>query len=264
MRFKIWLSFLCLFFFSSIAKSQILKVDKSHLSTDSANYLTGAADLRFQLNNLASTPQQQNSLVSIHSLLDLVYVTPNKAIITINELQYFKIGDGPFLNTGSAHVRVNWSRNTFLSPETFVQIQYDQSRQMKQRFLYGGGTRFNFIRGDNSLHAGIGIFREQEIWENQDGISVDVTFNKFNSYFGGEVNLNDHIELNSIAYFQTAYDNTIDAWRHRVNGTLELKDRITKAFQLKLALSGSLDSRPIIAINRFFYSLQLGFEFSFY
>lgn len=262
MHLKKWITVLGLFL-TCIAHGQILKVDKSHLAKDSTNYLTGTADLRFQLNNLASTLQQQNSLLSIHSLLDLVYITQNHALITINEFQYFKAGDGPVLNNGSAHFRINWSRNTFLSPETFVQIQYDESRQMNLRFLYGAGTRFNIIKGDNSLHAGLGVFRENEIWENRKGNELNVSFNKLNSYLGGEVNINDHVELNSIVYFQTAYDNSIGHWRNRLNGSIELKDRITKNFQLKLALSGSFDDKPIIEITRFFYSLQLGFEFSF-
>ena len=92
--------------------AQILKVDKSHLSTDSAYYLTGTVDLRFEANNLSSTPQEKNTLIGIHSLVDLVYITPRKAFITINELQYLKVGDGPFLNTGLAHFRINWNRNT--------------------------------------------------------------------------------------------------------------------------------------------------------
>ena len=134
---------------------------------------------------------------------------------------------------------------------------------MNKRFLYGGGLRFNFVKGENSLHSGIGIFRENEIWEEMDGQNLDVAFNKLNSYIGGEANLNDRIELNSILYFQTGFDDRIDKWRSRLNGFLEIKDRITRNLQLKLAMNGSFDRRPIIEITKFFYSIQLGFEFSF-
>ena len=256
--------FVCLTFLVTFqARAQILRVDKSHLASDSSGYLTGAIDLRFLLNNSSATPDQNSTFVGIEGNTDLVYLFPKHAMVAINTLEYFKPGEGRFIYNGSTHLRMIWFRNQKLSPETFMQFQFDETRELNKRNLLGLGFRYNFISGDNSLHAGIGMFNEVEEWQLSEAQIIRAEFRKLNSYFGGEVNLNDKLIFNSIVYFQTAFDNSIDLWRHRISGHLELKDQISKSFLLKFSADLAFDDRPIIPLVRFLYRLEAGIEFQF-
>lgn len=144
--------------------AQILSIDKSHLDKDTSNYWAGAIDFQFIFNNLSSTPQQENIYIGFFSKLDVAYLSDKHAFLSINNFRYFKPGQGAFINSGVSHFNVNWFRKNTFTGETFVQVQYDQSRNLKERLLYGANTRINMIKGEHALYLGIGAFYEMELW----------------------------------------------------------------------------------------------------
>lgn len=252
--------FLC---FTSTIFAQILSIDKSHLDKDTSKYLAGAIDLSFLMNNLSSTPQQENVYIGFFAKLDLAYLTEKHAILSITNFRYFKPGQGAFINSGVTHFNINWFRKNVYTLETFAQIQYDQSRNLKERFLYGGGTRINLIRGVNSLHLGLGGFYEIELWETLEQQIIEKRIPKFNSYLGGEVDINDHVNLNTITYFQIGHDTEDNLWRNRVNFHLELRDRLSKKLTLKLSLDLHHENHPIIPIPKWTYDMRVGLSINF-
>jgi hypothetical protein len=141
--------------------AQILSIDKSHLDKDISNFWAGAIDFQFLFNNLSSTPQQENVYIGFFSKLDIAYLTEKHAFLSITNFRYFKPGQGAFINSGVSHFSINWFRKNTFSFETFVQGQYDQSRNLQERSLYGAGTRINIIKGEDALYLGIGAFYEQ-------------------------------------------------------------------------------------------------------
>lgn len=243
-------------------KGQILKVDKSHLATDSAGYFTGVMDASFNVNNRASTPDRQNVYVGINQNADMVYVGDRHATVLISGINYFKIGDGPLVYNGSAHVREVFNRKETLSPEIYGQAQFDESRNMELRWLLGGGMRWNVLRGENSLHLGLGTFREHERWKGEIGL-IEKNLWKVNTYIGADLSLTEEVSFNTIFYLQSGWDEEIGSFRNRVSGQVEIKTTISKRVKVKMASSLLVDSRPIIPVNKLIYETYFGVEYSF-
>ena len=256
--------FICVLFTLYIlpAFTQILKVDKGFLATDSSNYFTGVVDATFAINNRSSTVDQQNIYVGVNNNVDLVYIAERSATVLISGLNYFKIGDGPLIYNGSAHLRQVLRRTAPLTPEFFVQGQFDESRNMELRILYGGGLRWNILQKSHSLFAGVGIFRENERWNGPEQ-EINKELWKLNSYLSADIKLTESINMNAIVYFQSGRDAAIDAFRNRLSGQLEFKNALTEKFKLKMTSNFLLDDKPIILLNEFIYEVYFGVEYSF-
>lgn len=243
---------------STFSYAQILSIDKSHLDKDTSNYWAGAINFQFLFNNLSSTPQQENIYIGFFSKLDIAYLTKKHAILSITNFRYFKPGQGAFINSGVSHFNINWFRKKTFSYETFLQVQYDQSRNLQERLLYGAGTRINMIKGDDALYLGIGAFYELELWRTLEQELVEKNLIKSNLYLGGEVDLNDHIALNVIGYYQSGYDGEDDIWRNRINTHVEIRDRLSQKITLQLSIDVHHDNNPILPIPQWTYNLRLG------
>lgn len=259
MRLLLWLiAFSLIGLFKS--HGQILRVDKSYLASDSVNYFIGATDLRFSLNNLNSTPGDENTIVALNANLDMVYLLKKISLISINQYRYLKPGSGSPINNGSTHFRAIVNRKRMLTQEAYVQLQFDETRQMTSRFLIGTGARLNLNKETNTIYAGLGPFYETERWQ-EEGRSIVTEFIKLNSYLGGEVDLNKSINIHGIFYYQTGYDDAIEALRNRFSSILEFRNRFSKRLVFKTVFNATYDQRPIINVVRLLYSLEFGIEF---
>ncbi len=241
---------------------QILKVDKGSLASDSSNYFIGVIDATFAINNRSSTVDDQNVYIGVNNNIDVVYIADQSATVLLTGLNYFKIGDGPLIYNGTAHLRQILRRSAKLSPEIYGQIQFDESRNMELRWLLGGGYRWNIQKKRNSLFAGLGIFREMERWNSGD-LSINKELWKMNSYLSADIRLTATTNINAIVYFQSGRDGAIDQFRNRVSGQLEFKNALTEQFKVKMTSNFLLDDRPIIPLNKFIYEVYFGVEYSF-
>ena len=242
--------------------SQILKIDKGNLVSDSSGYLTGVVDATFALNNRSSTAEQQNLYLGIVNNLDLVYISEQSATILISGLNYYKIGDGPLVYNGTAHLREIFRRAATITPEVFGQVQFDESRNMELRYLFGGGARWNILQRKNKLYTGLGVFNEFEQWKGEQSV-IRKRLWKLNYYLSGDVQVSPTTNINAIVYFQSGFDQAIDAFRNRVSGHVEFKNALTSHFKVKLTSNFLLDDRPIIELNKWIYEVFFGIEYQF-
>lgn len=256
-------------FYSSIlscllftVEGQILKVDKGSLASDSSNYFIGVIDATFAINNRSSTVEEQSIYVGVNNNVDIVYIADKSATVFLSGLNYFKIGDGPLIYNGTAHLRQILRRSAKLSPEVYGQIQFDESRNMELRWLLGGGYRWSIQQRRNSIFAGLGIFRELERWNAGDN-EINKELWKMNSYLSADIKLTASTNINAIVYFQSGIDGAIDRFRNRVSGQLEFKNALTDQFKVKMTSNFLLDDRPIIPLNKFIYEVYFGVEYSF-
>lgn len=248
--------------FGQIGLAQILKVDKGFLATDSSNYFTGIIDATFAINNRSSTAEEENIYVGVNNNVDLVYIAEKSATVLISGLNYYKIGDGPLIYNGTAHLREIFRRSAKLTPEVFGQIQFDESRNMALRWLLGGGYRWNILQQKNSLYAGLGIFHEHERW-NGESETIEKNLWKMNSYLSADVSLTATTNINAIVYLQSGHDKMIDAFRNRLSGQIEFKNALTERFKVKMTSSFLWDDKPIIPLNKFIYEVYFGVEYGF-
>lgn len=241
---------------------QILRVDKNHISSDSSGYMVGTTDAIFSMNNRGSTESEEVFYVGARFGFDLVGVWEKSATIWIATINYTKIGGGPFISNGAGHLRHIFRRNAKLTPETFVQLQYDRSRNMQRRQLIGAGLRYNILQGANSLHYGLGIMNEDEQWRNVTEI-VNRNIWKLNTFFGGEVDLSKTVVFNSIFYFQTGEDKKSNVYRSRATGHAEIKNQLTEHLKAKIIGELTWDQRPIIPLNNLTFEIFFGLEYNF-
>lgn len=258
---NIYFSILAGFICTSL-NAQILKVDKGSLASDSSRYFIGVIDATFAINNRSSTVDEQNVYLGVNNNVDIVYIADKSATVFLSGLNYFKIGDGPLIYNGTAHLRQILRRSAKLTPEIYGQVQFDESRNMELRWLVGGGYRWNILQKRNSLYAGLGIFREMERW-NAGDLSINKELWKMNAYVSADVKLTPTTNINAIVYLQSGRDGAIAQFRNRVSGQLEFKNALTEQFKVKMTSNFLLDDRPIIPLNKFIYEVYFGVEYSF-
>lgn len=244
------------------AFGQVLKVDRSHFESDSSGYLVGAIGGNFNVNNRGSTPEEENVYVGVTGNTDFIHVAKNSATIMIGGLTYFKIGDGPTVYNGYVHLREILRRSHTVAPEFLLQSQFDQSRKMEFRQLIGGGLRFNVLRGENSLHAGLGGMFEHEEWRADTTLIVKDLF-KINTYVGGELTLNETVTIRTITYFQSGWDARIESFRNRLSSFLQISTELTEHLNFTTSFDFYLDDRPIIPVPRITYESNFGISYTF-
>ncbi len=266
MRWKYPGSLLLPLFLYHFCTGQILKVDKASIDSDSSHYFMGSLNMDFNLNNRATTEEQEVTFRGLSAHADMVYVAKRHAYLLINTINYFKSTGGPLISTGYAHFRINFLRRKKVSYEVFTQVQYDDGRRMPFRFLQGGGLRFNLKKNENTkLHIGVGAMFEREEWKSLEveGEVIERNIWKTSNYASGQFTINEFVGFNVIGYYQGGYDYDSDLFRNRVSGDLILKVKLTEKLSFLTSFTLQYEDRPVIPINNLVYSLTNGMKWNF-
>lgn len=262
-----YVTFIILLYSTSSLYAQILNVEKARLSGDSANYFLGSAGVAFNANNRSINDDGETvSFVGLTANADFGYISELHSFLLISQFDYTATSDDPINSTGYGHFRINFLRNRPLSYETFTQLQYDQGRGMKYRWLGGGGLRFRLKKTKkSSMYAGVGAMYEEETWDYPGPSEALFTTRiwKSSNYLSGRFKLNDHINLNLITYYQTGYDFDAEYFRHRISGDLNLLVNVTTKLSLSTNVFISYENRPVVPISKVVYSVNNGIIMSF-
>jgi Protein of unknown function, DUF481 len=249
------------------AAGQILRVDKSHLESDSAGYFALSADFIFSLDNRSVSPTEKLVYTRLHSKADLLYVSKRHAYILINSIEYQSSSNSPPFSTGYSHFRINFRRQHKLSYETYAQVQYDEVRRMRLRTLAGGGIRFTAIDEEGvDIHVGTGLMYEVEKWreiENDPSSDFYKEIPKISNYMGVEFTLSKHVKLNLWGQYQTGYDTEDNMRRNRYAAEASLNFIISRRVVWLNRFGYFYDAQPVIPINPAFYQLMNGLRINF-
>ncbi len=247
--------------------AQILNVEKVRISSDSANYFLGSAGLAFNTNNRSINDDGETiSFIGLTANADFGYISKLHSFLFVSQFNYTATSDDPINSTGYGHFRVNFLRNRSISYETYTQLQYDQGRGMKSRWLGGGGLRFRLKKTEKrSLYAGVGAMYEEETWNYPGPSEAMFTTQlwKSSNYLSARFKLNEHINLNLITYFQTGYDFDAEYFRHRLSGDVNLLINVTSKLSLTTTVFAGYENKPIVPITKLIYSVTNGIIFSF-
>ncbi len=257
---------LLIFIFNGfVALGQILKVDKGRIDADSARFFLGSINMDFNINNRSATADQEITFKGLNAKADLVYLSEKNAYILINNINYFTSTGGPLISTGYAHFRVNYLRKKKLSYENFVQIQYDDGRNMPMRRLLGGGIRLNMRSTTAStFYIGTGLMFEYEEWKsNELNKLITKEIWKNSTYLGFKATVNEYVKFNGIVYFQGGLDTDSDLYRSRYSGDISLSVTLTNNLSFMTTFTSQYEERPIININNWVYSLTNGLIWNF-
>lgn len=250
-----------------VSQAQILRVDKSHLESDSAGYLALYTDAFFSLDNRSLSPQKQMLYTRLYSKADLLYVSENHAYILINSVEYVSTSNAQPFSTGYTHFRVNFRRKHRVSYEMYSQVQYDEIRRMRLRALTGGGIRLTAVDKDGfDVHLGSGVMYEIEKWRAAEGDQAKDFYKripKLANYLGVEFELSKYVKLNLWGLYETGYDLMESIQRNRYAGEATLNFIVSRRVTWMNRFAYFYDVHPIVPINQAFYQISNGLRLNF-
>ncbi|WP_017733889.1 DUF481 domain-containing protein [Nafulsella turpanensis] len=251
---------------------QILNIEQNRKATDTTHYWTGELNFNLLIHNNSATTEDPVRYIGIGTGADVAYTSVLHRYLLINQLNYSAITGNAFISTGYSHFRANLLWRQPLSYELFAQAQYDIGRGLDSRYLSGGGIRYTFVREKKVLAAlGVGAMFERERWQipatelsplpgEQEIGTVTTHFIKSSNYLSLRWQINKMVNLNTIVYFQTGYDQDIDAFRNRFSGNADLNVKLGTHLTFFTNFTGAYDSRPVVPIVNFVYSLNNGLK----
>ena len=263
MRIAFLLAFLLAALYS---QAQILNVEKNRVSRDTTHYWVGELNFNLLLHNRSATTDNPVRYTALGTGADVAYVSGHHRYMLLNQLSYSAIVGNAFISTGYSHFRANFLWQRPLSYELFAQAQYDIGRGLKNRYLSGGGLRYTFVKEEKvRLAVGVGAMYEQERWQvpGTEGEAFIITrFLKGSNYLSGRWQVNEFVNMNAIVYYQTGYDRTIDGLRNRFSGDANLNVKLGSRLTFFTTFNGAYDSRPVVPVVNFIYSLNNGLKVS--
>jgi hypothetical protein len=236
---------------SGMLFSQILNVESQRIVQDSSGWV-GKADLTF---NVTSNQEQ---IFDLNTALHLQYKRNKNTYMLLGGASMIRAGNNDFDNSGHIHFRYNRDLNKWLTWEAFAQGQYNRVLMIDHRELIGTGPRFQLLSSENSklFAASLYMFENELVVEESESHSNHRT----SSYVAYSWEVNDHVSMNNIMYFQPVINNFED---HRIMLQSSIKFRITKIVGLSINFNILNDSDPPPGIKHTVYSVRNGLEVRF-
>lgn len=252
-------------FFAQITQAQILNIEKSKIENDSSQFFTGGLNFSGSFFNRSAAFNNPVNLLGLNANLDLLYNSKKHAFIFITQINYLRINENPFLNTGFSHFRTHFHRKNRLSFELFAQYQYDNFRQLNPRIVVGGAPRIVILKNENfSLYGASGFFYESETWTHPFTLE-NLTLNlvKSTNYIFFRAKLSDNFEVNMANYYQVGYDRSIKDYRHRVNFLINSLAKITKRLSFSFSFNLQYEDKPVVPITPIIFEIRNGISVQF-
>lgn len=264
--FSKYLLFLFFLFSNFVNRAQVLNINTRDVISDSADYWMGWVDFFFEMDNRSPTPDEDASLLTLESSIDIIYVSDQHAYYLSGELNHYQATGDPVISTGYAHVRMDLKRKSKLSGEWYTQFNFDHSRHLQLRVIAGAGLKYQLVQKEEvDFDVGMGLMYEHEKWENlaRDGTHTFNDMLKSSNYIKTNIELTDNINLAYISYYQIGYDDTIEDYRQRVSAQLQLEFEFSKHFSFMVEGSVHYENKPVIPINKTIYGIQNGLRYNF-
>ncbi|MCH8545420.1 MAG: DUF481 domain-containing protein [Cryomorphaceae bacterium] len=257
---------LVLFFISTLTlPAQILNIEKSRIEVDTGDYFRFNTTLSLSSFNRSADVENPVNLFGFNAQFNAIRKKGKHALILINQTDYLRINENPFLNTGFTHIRGHFWRESKRSLEIYTQYSYDNFRQMNPRILFGTNARLAIVKNKKvSLYFGGGPVFEWERWTHpQTDEVINVEFLKLNTYTSFRASINENIDFNTLIYYQVGYDESITDFRHRVALTSNIITKITQRLSLNIGFEIQYEDKPIVPITPLIYSIRNGLSYSF-
>ena len=246
--------------------AQILNIEKARVDRDTSDIWIGSLGFNLNIFNRNAGEDDPRHFINLGIQSNVGYLSGQHGYLLMGRLDYVEVTDDPLIRTGYAHGRITLKRSKTWSYELFGQFQYDISRGMRSRWLTGGGLRWRIRSTDaTQIFAGSGIMYEVEKWQDptQEGSFLQPELLKTTNYLSIHSDLNSHVRLDAISYYQGGYDGSVSSMRHRLNLTTSINVRLTNKLNLKTSFDCQFENRPIIPITKFIYAISNGLTYSF-
>lgn len=248
--------------FCENSQAQILNFEKYRKPGENEvqKKIIGEVSVDFALNNRSLNQNGETDIyVGTNIASDLARFTPDHAYYVFGDLIYSAVGEQEISSTGFVHLRANFWRKRITSYEMFTQAQFDQARNMDRRLLAGAGLRFKLIDNSQSkIAAGTGLMVEKERWS-----AIEKSLLKSTSYLSFAHSFNERVQFSTIGYFQSGYDENIEAFRNRISGEFILSAQIIGSLSYKTTFFIFYEDKPVEPVNKLIFTLTNGIVWRF-
>ena len=241
----------------------LINIDHRQMSVETTG-LIGDFEVDFDVNNIASTQEEEKNFVGIKSGADLSYYSKKHHYFLKSHVSFFELEEEEVQNQSFVHFRANLLYEKRFAPELYAQWQHDELRRLESRVLGGGGLRYVIHKDDDiELDAGSGLMYEYEKWEFEEQERlIEKYLLKSSSYFSVHKSFGKN-GLSFHSLYQWGFDPDIDNIRHRINGDVRFHAEISKLVALVVHVSLSYDAMPIVPNKKLLYGVSNALRFSF-
>ncbi len=236
--------------------SQILNIEKDRQETEkkdstfwSGNFIAG-----FDLT------KQENTVLQFDNDNYLLLSTPKHAYIWIGHINLIKSEGENVISEGYFHHRINFLKTKKLSYEVFSQYQYNETRGLINRGLFGATPRLKLkISEKLDVAIGTGAMYEWEEWKLEENHAFTRLF-KSTNYLNIHEKLTENTELIFITYYQARFDRFLHP---RISGDANIRIKLTNHISFNLHYIPYYDAQPVIPIDKWNYELTSGLGIQF-
>lgn len=248
------------------ARAQILNIEKVRLdSLDKKQSYRINFESKFNFYNRSATDDEPAKFVNFSNDLNAVVAPGKHSYVVLGKLGYTENNGSAILNNGYLHLRTNFNYQKKWSEEVYAQIQYDNFRGLRQRYLLGGALRWHSVNSKSfDLFLGTGPMYEKEIWRSPvDQSNIEVNYLKLSNYFIIRWDIAENVNFNTIFYYQVGYDRDIEAARNRISSTTNFNFKISESLSFTTSIAMAYEDKPIIPITKFIYGVENGLSLTF-
>lgn len=246
---------------------QIFNVEKIRLDHPENKVIFGNIGTNFAYHNRTVNLQTPTRVFTGGLTGDVGYFSDDHLYMLISNYQLLFVNDNKVVNFGSTHARTQFFHKNTVSPEIYGQYQYDEARGLQLRLLAGAGPRWRILKTDAlNLAVGTGAMFESEDWRDPVRTNQPMIYARYlksSTYFGTRYHIKDNVDLNAVIYYQVGYDRDYDQTLHRVSGDLNLAFAVFEKLSFTTAFNAAWESRPIVPIIPFIFSVTNGIRFKF-
>lgn len=243
--------------------AQILNVEEVRKEDDSKKDWLGQLDFKLAVNNRNSTPEEQSIFTQFGITSNITLLKERTAYILIGDVNYNSLGGDAFISTGYIHYRNHFAYKKRLSWEQYNQWQYDAGRGLRNRWLTGGGARYEiFEEKDMTLALGTGLMLEYEAWEGEENV-VEKTLPKSSSYVRFTSTINKNVTLALTNYYQVGYDWEDEITRNRISTDFTFSFKISENLLFTTSFVSTYEDEPIIPLTKFIFQVENGLRIKF-
>jgi hypothetical protein len=239
---------------SAQLQAQLLNVESVRADADTTGW---HGQLLFDL----SLSQYDDQVLQFTNNTNISYFSEKHAYLFLNKLKLVNLDGASVISSGYSHLRSTFLRENRLSPELFMQYQYNNNLGLQNRFLAGAGFRYTLF--DTKSWVGsfsTSVMAEYEEWQEAGLPSIENEYLKSSSNLSLRGILNPQTSFLLIGYYQARPTAFFEA-RSILETQLQVK--INKHISLSVQFAAAYDADPVIDIPNWTYELSNGLVIKF-
>ncbi|MFA5668228.1 MAG: DUF481 domain-containing protein [Balneolaceae bacterium] len=251
---KLFILLFLLFLLPNSIQAQLLNIESARHNADSVGWY---GQLEFDL----SLNQYNDKVLEFTNESSISYFSNKHAYLVLNKLKAVNLDGASVISSGYGHLRTTFLRVNRLSPELFLQYQYNNNLGLQNRTLGGTVIRYSLFDEDNwSVSLSSGFMAEYEEWKSANQPAIKNRYIKSTSNIHMRAKLTPQSSLLVIGYYQARPTQFFQA-----RSILETKLQFTISSHISLGIqfTASFDADPVIDIPQWTYELSNGLIISF-